>query len=172
MQVRQYIQFSDLVKAIRKERGLSQRAMAKALDVSPGYIGQWELKLSQPSAQMAAKLCQVFGIDDVEYVQRLAYAQRAPEWLRDSILRGRDVQAGPMLRLNEQRIIDAVRRLPDADIERLAERIDGWVEAMEPVRSSYSNESRDRSADGPRVAAGAMSHGRLENNHSNGSSDH
>ncbi|MEL6546017.1 MAG: helix-turn-helix transcriptional regulator [Myxococcota bacterium] len=134
MQVRQYIQFSDLVKAIRKKHGMSQRAMAKALEVSPGYIGQWELKLSQPSAQMAAKLCQVFSIDDVEYVQRLAYAQRAPEWLRDSILRGRDVQAGPMLRPNEQRIVDAVRRLPDADVERLVERVEGWVDAMDADR--------------------------------------
>ncbi len=134
MQVRQYIQFSDLVKAIRKKHGMSQRAMAKALEVSPGYIGQWELKLSQPSAQMAAKLCQVFNIEDVEYVQRLAYAQRAPEWLRDSILRGRDVQAGPMLRPNEQRIVDAVRRLPDSDVERLVERVEGWVDAMDAKR--------------------------------------
>lgn len=130
MNVRQYVQFSDLVRAIRAEKGLSQRAMASALDVSPGYVGQWELQRSQPSTQMATKLCEIFGIDDVEYVRRLAYAQRAPEWLRESILRGRDVNAGPMLRPIEQRVVDVIRCLPYAATERLAERIEGWVEAL------------------------------------------
>lgn len=142
---RTYQLFSDLVKAIRRKHRLSQRAMAKALQVSPGYIGQWELRLSQPSAEVAAKLCTTFQINDIEYVQRLAYAQRAPEWLRESIIsytRTReltgeiteDVDVDPpypaRLAPLEERVVISLRRLSDEQLERLVERIEGWVEAM------------------------------------------
>lgn len=137
MDVRSYQRFSDLVKAIRRRHRLSQRAMAKALHVSAGYIGQWELRLSQPSAEVAAKLCQIFEISDIEYVQRLAYAQRAPEWLRESIIsyaprdaEGNGQTVAPRLTDEELRILHAARRLPDHQLSRLAERVEGWVDAM------------------------------------------
>lgn len=131
MQVRHYASFAELVKGLRREHRLSQRALAKTLRVSPGYVGQWELKLSQPSAEVALKLCHCFAIEDVEYVQRLAFASRAPEWLRDSILRyqaepTRDAPLSPM----ERRLIALVRRLPREKVEKLVSKVEGWVEAM------------------------------------------
>ena len=129
--VRRYQRFSELVRAIRRAHGLSQRALAKALRVSPGYVGQWELRLSQPSPEVAVKLCRVFNIDDLEYVQRLAYAQRAPEWLRESIIMYRRDPAQPEpLSPCEERVIQALRRLPEERVERLTERVEGWVEAI------------------------------------------
>lgn len=130
MRVRHFQHFSEFIKAIRRERGVSQRAMAKALRVSPGYVGQWELRLSQPSPEVAAKLCRVFGIEDMEYVQRLAFAQRAPAWLRQSILNDPH-QAGPgALTSPERRLLDTFRQLPAEAQARLVERVAGWVEAM------------------------------------------
>jgi transcriptional regulator with XRE-family HTH domain len=131
MDVRHFQHFSELVKALRRRHKLSQRALAKALRVSPGYIGQWELRLSQPSADVTMKLCRVFEIDDIEYVQRLAFAQRAPQWLRESIIcyRTDGEQPRPLAPV-ERRVIDAMRRLSDEQAERLAERVEGWVEAM------------------------------------------
>lgn len=131
MKVRHYGSFSELVKAIRQENRMSQRALAKALRVSPGYVGQWELRLSQPSAEVTVKLCRTFSIDDIEYVQRLAYAGRAPEWLRDSIIHYvRDPSAVPAVSPVERRILDAARRLPESHRVRLAERVEGWVEGL------------------------------------------
>ncbi|MEZ0311165.1 MAG: helix-turn-helix transcriptional regulator [Myxococcota bacterium] len=141
MDPRTYQRFSDLVKAIRRKHRMSQRAMAKALHVSPGYIGQWELRLSQPSAEVATKLCQIFAIADIEYVQRLAYAQRAPEWLRESIISYHRNEVGEVetaeyemyttrLSAAEHRIVNALRRLSDDQLERLSQRIEGWVDAM------------------------------------------
>ncbi|HSI05622.1 MAG TPA: helix-turn-helix transcriptional regulator, partial [Myxococcota bacterium] len=138
MDPRTYQRFSDLVKAIRRKHRMSQRAMAKALHVSPGYIGQWELRLSQPSAEVATKLCQIFAIADIEYVQRLAYAQRAPEWLRESIISYHRNEVGEVetaeyemyttrLSAAEHRIVNALRRLSDDQLERLSQRIEGWV---------------------------------------------
>ncbi len=113
MDPRTYQRFSDLVKAIRRKHRLSQRAMAKALAVSPGYIGQWELRLSQPSAEVAAKLCQIFAIEDIEYVQRLAYAQRAPEWLRESIISYHRLEDGVIENLNLRNVYDAFGHEPE-----------------------------------------------------------
>jgi transcriptional regulator with XRE-family HTH domain len=131
MDVRHFECFAELVRAIRRSYGLSQRALAKRLEVSPGYIGQWELRLSQPSTDVALKLCRLFSIEDIEYVQRLAYAQRAPDWLRESIVMYRRDSDTPMtLTPTEQRVIDTLRQLPPDHAERLAERIEGWVDAM------------------------------------------
>ncbi|MEE8410420.1 MAG: helix-turn-helix domain-containing protein [Myxococcota bacterium] len=131
MDIRHFVHFSDLVRAIRQANRLSQRALAKALRVSPGYIGQWELRLSQPSPEVAVKLCRIFDIEDIEYVQRLAYAQRAPEWLRESIVMyQKDSEAPAPPSPVERRILEAARKLTSEQIERLAERVEGWVDAM------------------------------------------
>ena len=62
MEVRHYHRLSDLVRALRKKHNLTQRGLAKLLRVSPGYVGQWELQLSQPSPEVAEKLCQQFAV--------------------------------------------------------------------------------------------------------------
>ena len=131
MDVRHYATFADLIRAIRRHHRLSQRALARALRVSAGYVGQWELRISQPSNEVTAKLCRLFSIDDIEYVQRLAYASRAPEWLRESILHdpGNVDDTTPPSPV-ERRILAAVRQLPDDLHERLAEKVEGWVEGM------------------------------------------
>lgn len=131
MEVRRFELFSDLVRAIRRKHCLSQRALAKELEVSPGYIGQWELRLSQPSPEVAVKLCEVFDIADKEYVQRLAYASRAPEWLRESIVRyckEKDAKA-QTLPACEQRLLHAFRKLSPGQQERMIAKVEGWVEA-------------------------------------------
>src|SRR5262249_49417297 len=85
MDVRQYERFADMIRAVRKQNGLSQREMARALNVSAGYVGQWELGLSKPSADVVKRICKTFGVDEVEYVLRLAFAESAPDFLREAI---------------------------------------------------------------------------------------
>lgn len=129
MRVRHFQRFSDLVRAIRQQHRLSQRALAKVLQVSPGYVGQWELRLSQPSAEVTVKLCRTFAIDDAEYVQRLAYASRAPEWLKDSIIQCKE-RTESSLSDAEKQLLRAARRLPREQLPRLVDKVEGWVEAM------------------------------------------
>lgn len=130
MEVRHYPRFSDLVKAARQKKRLSQRALARLLKVSPGYVGQWELRLSQPSPEMVERFCRLFQITDIHYVQKLAFAERAPEWLKDAIVSSPAGTNGePSLLPIERRMLDAVRKLPPLEMERLAERLEGWVEA-------------------------------------------
>lgn len=131
MEIRDCQSFVELIKAIRLHYKLSQRALAKALEVSPGYVGQWELGMSQPSVEVIIRLCQKYEITDLEYVQRLAYAQRAPEWLRESIIHYRSGgKSGAVLTTAEKRILKSVRRLSTAQLERLTLRVEGWVDAV------------------------------------------
>ena len=72
-----------------------------------------------------------FEIGDIEYVQRLAFAQRAPQWLRESILSfRRDGEQPRPLSPVERRVVKSMRQLSDEQAERLAERVEGWVDAM------------------------------------------
>ena len=50
MDVRLFHAFSDLVKSLREQSRLSQRDFAKKLKISSGYVGQWEMGISQPEA--------------------------------------------------------------------------------------------------------------------------
>jgi transcriptional regulator with XRE-family HTH domain len=131
VEVRHYRWFSELVKALRRKHKLSQRDLASELRISPGYVGQWELRMSQPSPEVVIRLCRTFNIEDLEYVQRLAFASRAPDWLRESILSYEKSPNTPAaLNPLEKRILDAVRRLAPRELERVTERVEGWVEAI------------------------------------------
>lgn len=136
MDVRLFHTFSDFVKGIREQSLNSQRNFAKKLGVSSGYVGQWEMGVSQPADEMIEKICAEFGIDDVEYIKRLAFAQRSPQWLRESIVHYRRAGEGPQTLTDvERKVLEQVRRLEGKERERLADRIVGWVEAL---RSNHS----------------------------------
>ena len=132
MDVRRYERFSDVIRAVRKDRGMSQREMAKALHVSAGYVGQWELGLSKPSADVVRRICKTFDLNEVEYVLRLAFAESAPDFLRDSIVRYQPGE-GPATDSQtpiEQRILAQAHRLGPQQQELLLSKLEGWVEAI------------------------------------------
>ena len=131
MDVRLFHAFPDFVKSLREQSRLSQRDFAKKLKVSSGYVGQWEMGVSQPADEMLEKLCAEFKIKDVEYVKRLAFAQRSPAWVRESIVHYRREGDGPQVLSDvERRILESVRRLESKDQERLVDRVAGWVDAL------------------------------------------
>lgn len=55
--------FSQILKQLRSERGISQLNLADALDVSPGNISDWERGKSLPSYHALAALTEYFGVD-------------------------------------------------------------------------------------------------------------
>ena len=131
MDVRYFHSFAELIRELRASSHVSQRGLAKMLAISAGYVGQWELGLSQPAPEMVDKLCEVFNLQDRDYVQRLAYACRAPERLRDSIIHYRPAGEAPTkLSGVERRMLILIRQLEATEKQRLAEKIEGWVEAV------------------------------------------
>lgn len=130
MDVKQFERFADVIKAVRRERRLSQREMARELKVSAGYVGQWELGLSKPSADVVKRICKTFGISEEEYVLRLAFAESAPEFLRDSIVHYQGTPGADTLTPSEQQVLMQLRRLPPADHALFADKAQAWVDQM------------------------------------------
>ena len=55
------------IAALRREAGMNQAELAKALQVSPSAVGMYEQGRREPSAQMLLNLAEIFGVS-VDYI--------------------------------------------------------------------------------------------------------
>jgi DNA-binding XRE family transcriptional regulator len=80
-------QFGNLVRTLRKERGLTLEALARKIGTHKGYISGIEGgKVSPPSVKMIRKYAKALGQDPKPLV-RIAWVDKAPEIIRDDALR-------------------------------------------------------------------------------------
>ena len=122
--------FGEVIKAIRKQQSLTQRALAKMLDVSPGYVGQWECGLSKPSSEIISRICELFRLECEEHIQRLAFAETAPAYIKQSLFMHQEVtRQGPDSHLSavEACIIALVRQLPPDQLPLVIQKLEAWV---------------------------------------------
>ncbi|MCI8459620.1 MAG: helix-turn-helix transcriptional regulator [Clostridia bacterium] len=56
------MEFQDIFKQLRKDRGIGQVALAEALGVSKGVISFWETGRNEPSLQMLKKIAVYFEV--------------------------------------------------------------------------------------------------------------
>ena len=54
--------FSDRLKDLRNERGLSIKKLAKALGISDVAIGRWERKMQVPNIEMLVLIADYFDV--------------------------------------------------------------------------------------------------------------
>jgi len=59
--------FAERLLELRKEKSLSQAALAKNIDVSYGVICYWETDKSEPTAPNLVKIADFFGVT-VDYL--------------------------------------------------------------------------------------------------------
>lgn len=67
--------FGARLRALRERRGISQKELAQALHVSPGYLSALEHgRRGRPTAGLLHQVCEHFGLiwDDAEELSRLA----------------------------------------------------------------------------------------------------
>ena len=57
-----YMSIGKNIRELRKERNLTQEALAKLLFVSQDTISLWELNKSLPDIKSIIKLTQIFGV--------------------------------------------------------------------------------------------------------------
>lgn len=65
--------FRRALQQARQDTGLSQRALAAALGLSPGAVSQWELGQTAPRPAMVAKIEQELKLDDGALGRLLGY---------------------------------------------------------------------------------------------------
>ncbi len=54
--------FNAVLKELRKKNGLTQAQLAKAVDVSPGNVGDWETGKSKPGYNALIALARIFEV--------------------------------------------------------------------------------------------------------------
>lgn len=62
--------FGINVRRLRKERGLSQEALAHEVDLAVTYVGQIERGLRNPTLDVVEEFARVFGVDPLELLRR------------------------------------------------------------------------------------------------------
>jgi transcriptional regulator with XRE-family HTH domain len=79
--------FGDLVKRLRKERGLTLEQVAKKIGSHKGYVSGIENdKVNPPSVKIIRKFARLFAQDEKNLV-RIAWADKAPAIIRDDARR-------------------------------------------------------------------------------------
>lgn len=77
--------FGDLVKRLRKERGLTLEAVAKKIGSHKGYVSGIENdKVNPPSVKIIRKFARLFAQDEKTLV-RMAWVDKAPEIIREEV---------------------------------------------------------------------------------------
>lgn len=80
--------FGELIRTLRKGRGLTLEAVARAIGSNKGYVSGIETgKVNPPSAKVIRKLAKMFGQDDRSLLL-MAWMDKAPEIIRRDLLRG------------------------------------------------------------------------------------
>lgn len=75
--------FGQLVKRLRKEKGLTQHDVAKEIRTQKGYISGIETgRVKPPSLKIIKRYALLFGLD-TRQLARLAWVDKAPALLRD-----------------------------------------------------------------------------------------
>lgn len=70
------LQIGDHIKVLREREGISQAALAKALNATRAAVNAWEMGLSNPNMQSLIELARYFhvsvdyllGLDDAEQI--------------------------------------------------------------------------------------------------------
>ncbi len=79
--------FGDLVKRLRKEKGLTLEAVAKKIGSHKGYVSGIENdKVNPPSVKIIRKFARMFAQDERTLV-RIAWADKAPDIIREDAQR-------------------------------------------------------------------------------------
>lgn len=79
--------FGDLVRRLRKEKGITLEAVAKKIGSHKGYVSGIENdKVNPPSVKIIRKFAKVFGQDEKALV-RMAWADKAPAIIREDARR-------------------------------------------------------------------------------------
>lgn len=69
--------YGKIISVLRKEKGLTQNDLGKALNVTYQAVSKWENDLSRPDFDTIAQMCKIFGITVDEFT-RLASGEPLP----------------------------------------------------------------------------------------------
>ena len=123
--------FSDISKALRKEKGVSQIQLAEALQVSKACISMIEIGKNEPTANTLVRYADFFEVS-TDYLLG-----------REDDFGNITVQSAPVAPLpnNEQSLLDAFRKLPDDLKHRAAAYMEKLVELGTEEKQTFTKKN-------------------------------
>ena len=58
-----------LIKALRRERGMTQKELAEQLHVTEQAVSRWERGVGRPDVGLLAQICKMFGVSMASLLQ-------------------------------------------------------------------------------------------------------
>lgn len=81
------IEFSRLMRTLRKDAGMTLKQVARRVGTTKGYVSGWETgKTNPPSSKIIRRLARLFRANEVR-LQMLAWCEKAPKVCRRELLR-------------------------------------------------------------------------------------
>lgn len=113
--------FSQILKQLRAERGISQLNLAGSLDVSPGNISDWECGKSLPSYHALVALTEYFAVDPRRLLGLEVLAAESDPVAAPAVVSSEGVAVcdGVPLTEVEADLVAIFRLLPDSQREEL-----------------------------------------------------
>ncbi|MFR1554136.1 MAG: helix-turn-helix domain-containing protein [Coriobacteriales bacterium] len=56
------MEFREILKSVRKERGMTQKDVYERLNISPNGYASWEQGRTEPDIKSIKKLCKIFDV--------------------------------------------------------------------------------------------------------------
>lgn len=114
----------EKIKLLRKERSMSQRDLAKALNVANGSISLWENNLRTPDFADLKRIASYFNIDIAEFVS-------------ENFIKIKDAENS--LSLEQKNLIEKIKKLNDTQCIRLNAYADRLIEELEENKKQMFN---------------------------------
>lgn len=108
--------FSDRLKKLRKQSGMSQAALAKELFISQQAIARWETDKATPNPEMLARLVELFGVSADELLGT-QNTKKAPS-CEDAGLSAEEAELLKRFRTASPALQDAALRVLEADLKK------------------------------------------------------
>lgn len=102
--------FRHVLQKARSEAGLSQRELARRVEVSPGAVSQWETGETAPREDTTVALERVLELDAGALGSLLGYVPAAPGVERAAVSVAAAIEADSQLGPRDQRLLLALYR--------------------------------------------------------------
>ena len=132
----------NIVKELRKKRGIQQKELALEIGVAQPTISEWESNKKDPSGERLKRLAEYFGVDELVILGRGLYISEDPKTAgkseTDQIIGRLLEQLGNQPKTVEARIVSGgMDKLPQKDREKI----------LGVVRAMYTNGIFDEKGD-------------------------
>ena len=97
------------IARLRRERGMTQEALAERIGVSPQTVSKWETQATCPDVALLPVLADVFGVS-LDYLVGRTNVETSPE-VEEAVISAEEMQLTAAYRMLNERQRRAVREL-------------------------------------------------------------